>query len=243
MKGKADHIGQQIEEALQMLSTPERAVQMPRYFKTGKGEYGEGDIFYGVSVPDQRSIAKEFYKEISLQDLSEVLKSEVHEMRLTAIFILVAKYEKAKNNTEKRQLVDFYLDHLEYVNNWDIVDSSAHKILGDYAFHNGEEEILHKLSSDENMWKKRVAVVGSFWFIKNRHYELTQKLVLNNLKHPHDLMHKANGWMLREIGKKDESVMLDFLNKHYKEMPRTSLRYAIERLDEELRQDYLKGNV
>lgn len=243
MKGKADHIGRQIEDALQMLATPERAVQMPRYFKTGKGEYGEGDIFYGVSVPDQRSIAKEFYKEISLQDLSEVLKSEVHEMRLTAIFILVAKYEKAKNNTEKRQLVDFYLDHLEYVNNWDIVDSSAHKILGDYAFYNGEEEILHKLSSDENMWKKRVAVIGSAWFIKNRHYELTQKLVLNNLKHPHDLMHKANGWMLREIGKKDESVMLDFLNKYYKEMPRTSLRYAIERLDEELRQDYLKGNI
>ena len=243
MKGKAEHIGQQIEEALQMLSTPERAIQMPRYFKTGKGEYGEGDIFYGVSVPDQRSVAKEFYREISLEELSEVLKSEVHEMRLTAILILVAKYKKAKSNTEKRQLVDFYLDHLEYVNNWDIVDSSAHKILGAYAFHNGEEEILYKLSSDEDMWKKRVAVVGSFWFIKNRHYELTQKLVLNNLKHPHDLMHKANGWMLREIGKKDESVMLDFLNKYYKEMPRTSLRYAIERLDEELRQDYLKGNI
>lgn len=101
MKGKADHIGQQIEEALQMLSTPERAVQMPRYFKTGKGEYGEGDIFYGVSVPDQRSVAKEFYKEISLEELSEVLKSEVHEMRLTAILILVAKYEKAKSTTEK----------------------------------------------------------------------------------------------------------------------------------------------
>ncbi|PUB35869.1 3-methyladenine DNA glycosylase AlkD [Elizabethkingia sp. YR214] len=243
MKGKADHIGQQIEEALQMLSTRERAVQMPRYFKTGKGEYGEGDIFYGVSVPDQRSVAKEFYKEISLKELSDVLKSEIHEMRLTAIFMLVAKYEKAKNNTEKRQLVDFYLDHLEYVNNWDIVDSSAHKILGAYAFHNGEEEILYKLSFDEDLWKKRVAVIGSYWFIKNKHYELTQKLVLNNLKHPHDLMHKANGWMLREIGKKDESVMLDFLNKYYKEMPRTSLRYAIERLDEELRQDYLKGNI
>ena len=243
MKGKAYHIGQQIEEALQMLSTPERAVQMPRYFKTGKGEYGEGDIFYGVSVPDQRSVAKEFYKEISLEELSVVLKSEVHEMRLTAILILVAKYEKAKSNTEKRKLADFYLNHLEYVNNWDIVDSSAHKILGDYAFHNSEEEILYRLSSDENMWKKRVAVVGSFWFIKNKHYELTQKLILNNLNHPHDLMHKANGWMLREIGKKDESVMLDFLNKHYKDMPRTSLRYAIERLDEDLRQDYLKGNI
>ena len=243
MKGKAYHIGQQIEEALQMLSTPERAVQMPRYFKTGKGEYGEGDIFYGVSVPDQRSVAKEFYKEISLEELSDVLKSEVHEMRLTAILILVAKYEKAKSNTEKRKLADFYLNHLEYVNNWDIVDSSAHKILGDYAFHNSEEEILYRLSSDENMWKKRVAVVGSFWFIKNKHYELTQKLILNNLKHPHDLMHKANGWMVREIGKKDEGVMLDFLNKHYKDMPRTSLRYAIERLDEDLRQDYLKGNI
>lgn len=243
MKGKADHIGQQIEEALQMLSTPERAVQMPRYFKTGKGEYGEGDIFYGVSVPDQRSVAKEFYKEISLEELSKVLKSEVHEMRLTAILILVAKYEKAKSTTEKRKLANFYLDHLKYVNNWDIVDSSAHKILGDYAFHNSEEEILYRLSSDENMWKKRVAVVGSFWFIKNKHYELTQKLILNNLKHPHDLMHKANGWMVREIGKKDESVMLDFLNKHYKDMPRTSLRYAIERLDEDLRQDYLKGNI
>ena len=125
---KADHIGQQIEEALQMLSTPERAVQMPRYFKTGKGEYGEGDIFYGVSVPDQRSVAKEFYKEISLEELSDVLKSEVHEMRLTAILIVVAKYEKAKRHYRKKEkLVDFYLNHLEYVNNWDIVDSSAQK--------------------------------------------------------------------------------------------------------------------
>ncbi|AQX04237.1 DNA alkylation repair protein [Elizabethkingia meningoseptica] len=233
----------QIEEALQMLATPERAEHMPRYFKTGKGEYGEGDVFYGVSVPDQRSVAKEYYKEISLEDLSQVLKSEIHEMRLTAVLILVYKYEKSKNTAEKKELVDFYLQHLDYVNNWDIVDSSAYKILGAYIYHNGDEKILYELSSDENMWRKRVAVVGTYYFIKKKSFELTQQLVLKNIKHPHDLMHKANGWMLREIGKIDEDTLLTFLNQYYKEMPRTSLRYAIEKLDEGLRQDYLRGNI
>ncbi|WP_407484418.1 DNA alkylation repair protein [Elizabethkingia meningoseptica] len=233
----------QIEEALQMLATAERAEHMPRYFKTGKGEYGEGDVFYGVSVPDQRSVAKEYYKEISLEDLSQVLKSEIHEMRLTAVLILVYKYEKSKNTAEKKELVDFYLQHLDYVNNWDIVDSSAYKILGAYIYHYGDEKIFQELSSDENMWRKRVAVVGTYYFIKKKSFELTQQLVLKNMKHPHDLMHKANGWMLREIGKIDEETLLTFLNQYYKEMPRTSLRYAIEKLDEGMRQDYLRGNI
>lgn len=236
-------IVKEIKEALAVLSIPEKAEFFPRFFKTGKGEYGEGDLFLGVKVPDQRSVAKEYYPKISMAELSELISSAHHEHRLTAIFILVSKFEKTKDQTIKDELVAFYLNHLPYVNNWDLVDSSCYKILGRYAFENKKDSLLRDLSESEEMWHKRVAVVGTMHYIKKGAFDLTKELVTRNLKHTHDLMHKANGWLLREMGNKNEGELISYLNQYYKEMPRTCLRYAIEKLDEDLRQDYLKGRI
>lgn len=239
MKG----IIKEIQEALAVLSIPEKAEFFPKFFKTGKGEYGEGDLFLGVKVPDQRSVAKEYYSKISLQDLSVLLSSKYHEHRLTALFMLISKFEKTKDKIVKEEIVQFYLDHLPHVNNWDLVDSSCYKILGRYAFENGKEELLRNLSDSEEMWHKRIAVVGTMHYVKKGSFELTKEFVTKNLKHTHDLMHKANGWLLREMGQRNEIELISFLNKHYQKMPRTCLRYAIEKLDEEVRQDYLKGRI
>jgi len=233
----------EIKEALAVLSIPEKAEFFPRFFKTGKGEYGEGDLFLGVKVPDQRSVAKEYYDKISLEELSILLSSEYHEHRLTALFMLITKFEKIKDIRIKEEIVTFYLNHLPHVNNWDLVDSSCYKILGRYAFENQKEILLRNLSDSDEMWHKRIAVVGTMYYVKKGSYELTKEFVTKNLKHPHDLMHKANGWLLREMGNKSEQELISYLNQYYKEMPRTCLRYAIEKLDEDLRQDYLKGRV
>lgn len=233
----------QILEALQFLSNPEKKEFLPYFFKTGKGEYAEGDKFIGVVVPDSRKIVKEYWQKAELSDVQEILKSEFHEMRLVALLILVNKFEKSKDVKEKKKLVDFYLKNTKYINNWDLVDLSCYKLLGRYCFENQQDEILRKLSNSENMWEKRIAVVGTMYYVKRNKFDLTKELALNNLHHSHDLMHKANGWLLREIGGKNEEVLLDFLKIHYKNMPRTSLRYAIEKLDEDLRQDFLKGRI
>lgn len=236
-------IVKEIQEALAVLSIPEKAEFFPRFFKTGKGEYGEGDLFLGVKVPDQRTVAKEYYSKISLKELSEVLSSVYHEHRLTALFMLISKFEKAKDIVVKDEIVEFYLKHLQYVNNWDLVDSSCYKILGRYAYENEKEILLRDLSKADEMWYKRIAVVGTMHYIKKGSFDLTKEFVTRNLKHSHDLMHKANGWLLREMGNKNEQELIGYLNEFYKEMPRTCLRYAIEKLDEDLRQDYLKGRI
>ncbi len=233
----------EIKTALQELSIREKAEILKRFFKTGKGEYGEGDIFIGVTVPDQRTVAKEFYNKISLEELIELLSSKIHEHRLTALLLLVYKFEKTKDQSLRKKIVDFYLKHTKYINNWDLVDTSCYKVLGRYCFENQDSNLLEKLSDSENMWEKRMAIVGTMHHIKKGQFELTKTFVLKNLKHPHDLMHKANGWLLREMGNKNETELLDFLDLHYKEMPRTCLRYAIEKLDENLRQNYLKGHI
>ena len=234
----------QILEALQFLSSPEKKEFLPYFFKTGKGEYAEGDQFIGVVVPDSRKLVKEYWQKAELSDAQEILKSEFHEMRLVALLILVNKFEKSKDKTEQKKLVDFYLKNTKYINNWDLVDLSCYKLLGRYCFENQKDDILRELSNSDNMWEKRIAIVATMHHIKKgKSFDLTQELVLNNLNHPHDLMHKANGWLLREIGNKDEEVLLDFLKIHYQNMPRTTLRYAIEKLDEDLRQDFLKGRI
>ncbi len=235
------NITNQITKALQFLAIPEKAEFLPKFFKTGKGEYGEGDKFLGVIVPDQRKIAKEFYSKISLEELSELLSSEIHEHRLTALLILIHKFEKSKDRKEQKKIVDFYLKNTKYINNWDLVDSSCYKIIGRYCFENQDSNILEKFADSENMWEKRMAIVGTMFYLKKGKFDLTKEFALKNLHHSHDLMHKANGWLLREMGKKNEDELLDFLKIHYKTMPRTTLRYAIEKLDEELRQDFLKG--
>ena len=234
----------QILEALQFLSTPEKRDFLPYFFKTGKGQYAEGDQFIGVVVPDSRKLVKEYWQKATLDDVQEILKSEFHEMRLVALLILVTKFEKTKDEKEKKTLVDFYLKNTKYINNWDLVDLSCYKLLGRYCFENQKDDILRELSNSDNMWEKRIAIVATMHHIKKgKSFDLTQELVLNNLNHPHDLMHKANGWLLREIGNKDEEDLLDFLKIYYQNMPRTSLRYAIEKLDEDLRQDFLKGRI
>ena len=234
----------QILEALQFLSSPEKKEFLPYFFKTGKGEYAEGDQFIGVVVPDSRKLVKEYWQKAELSDVQEILKSEFHEMRLVALLILVNKFEKSKDKTEQKKLVDFYLKNTKYINNWDLVDLSCYKLLGRYCFENQKDDILRELSNSDNMWEKRIAIVATMHHIKKgKSFDLTQELVLNNLNHPHDLMHKANGWLLREIGNKDEEVLLGFLKIHYQNMPRTTLRYAIEKLDEDLRQDFLKGRI
>lgn len=233
----------EIKTALQELSIPGKAEIMQTFFKTGKGEYGEGDVFIGVTVPDQRSVAKEFYSKISLEELSELLSSKIHEHRLTALLILVHQFEKTKDKIKQKEIIDFYLNRTQHINNWDLVDTSCYKILGRYCFENQDSKLLDKLSESENMWEMRMAIVGTMHHIKKGQFELTKNFALKNLKHPHDLMHRANGWLLREMGKMNEKELLDFLNLYYKEMPRTCLRYAIEKFDEELRQDYLKGRI
>ncbi|CAA7386440.1 DNA alkylation repair protein [Chryseobacterium fistulae] len=233
----------EIKEALVVLSIPEKAEFFPKFFKTGKGEYGEGDLFLGVKVPDQRIVAKEYYSKIDLKELGQLISSKYHEHRLTALFILIYKFEKTKAAKEKEEFVIFYLNNLPYVNNWDLVDSSCYKILGRYAFENRQDELLRNLSNSEEMWYKRIAVVGTMYYVKKGNFELTKEFVTYNLKHTHDLMHKANGWLLREVGQKDENELINYLNKYYKDMPRTCLRYAIEKLDEDIRQNYLKGRI
>ena len=233
----------ELKTALAELAIPEKAAFLPKFFKTGKGEYGEGDLFLGVKVPDQRAVAKEFYTKISLDEIAELLFSKYHEHRLTALFMLISKFEKTKDNSVKDEIVQFYLNNLEGINNWDLADTSCYKILGRYAFENQKDDLLINLSESEDMWHKRIAVVGTMHYVKKGNFELTKKLVLRNLFHSHDLMHKANGWLLREMGNKNETELIQFLNTHYRKMPRTSLRYAIEKLDENLRQDYLKGKI
>lgn len=233
----------QILEALQFLSSPEKKAFFPKFFKTGKGEYGEGDLFLGVKVPDQRAVAKDFYAKISLEELSELLSSPYHEHRLTALLMLISKFEKTKDQAVKDEVIEFYLNHLQHINNWDLVDTSCYKILGRYAFENQKENLLKDLAASDKMWYKRIAVVGTMYYIKKGSFDLTKEFVTQNLYHPHDLMHKANGWLLREMGNKNEAELISYLNQYYKEMPRTCLRYAIEKLDEDLRQDYLKGRI
>lgn len=236
-------VSTEIKQALEILAIPEKAEFLPKFFKTGIGEYGEGDIFLDVIVPDQRKVAKEYYNKISLNELSEFLSSKYHEHRLTALLMLILKFEKSKEKSQQKEIVEFYLNHLDFINNWDLVDTSCYKILGRYCFENQQEKLLIDLSNSDKMWEKRIAIVGTMHYIKKGNFELTKEFVKRNLGHPHDLMHKANGWLLREMGNRSERELLDFLILHYREMPRTCLRYAIEKLDESLRQDYLKGRI
>lgn len=233
----------EIKSALQDLSVPEKRAFLPKFFKAGKGEYAEGDQFIGVTVPDQRKVAKEFFAKISLKELEELLSSKIHEHRHCALLMLVSKFEKSKDLKEKEEIVHFYLKNKKYINNWDLVDSSCYKILGRYCFENKEEVILIQLAEEENLWSKRIAVVSTMFHVKKNSFDLMKKLVIINLNHEHDLMHKANGWLLREMGNKERQELLDFLEVHYQKMPRTTLRYAIEKFDEKLRQDYLKSKI
>jgi len=221
--------------ALKKKSGKKRAEASAWFFKTGKGEYGEGDIFWGLTVPEQRTIAKQ-YSDASLTTIDKLMKSKVHEQRLTGLLILLQQYQK---NPDKK-LVNFYLDRTKWVNNWDLVDLTAHKILGHHLI-DKKRNILYKLAKSKVLWERRIAIISCFAFINQNDFRDAIKLAELLLHDDHDLMHKAVGWVLREIGKKDLAVEEKFLKKHYKTMPRTMLRYAIERFEEKKRQRYLKG--
>ena len=212
------------------------------FFKTKKGEYGYGDKFIGITVPLQRKIAKKFYRDIPMNDVVSLVNNEIHEYRLTALLVMVYKYENSSDEDEKTGIVRAYLDNLSKVNNWDLVDSSAPKLLGPYLL-NREKTLLYKFAESNDLWKQRIAVMTTFHFIKKGQYKDTLKLAEILLNQKHDLIHKAVGWMLREIGEMDYQVEYEFLRKQYKNMPRTMLRYAIEKFKEDVRQDFLKGEI
>jgi len=225
---------------LEKQSNPEQAKILMRFFKTGIGEYGEGDEFLGIKVPVSRKIAKQF-KELSLSEIQELLDSKVHEERLIGLFILVEQYRKA--DAEKMQAIyEFYLKNAKRVNNWDLVDLSAEKIMGAYLM-DKDKRILFKLAKSKNLWERRIAIMSTFYFIKNGFYDTTFAISDMLLKDEHDLIHKAVGWMLREIGNRNLAEEEKFLKKNYKTMPRTMLRYAIEKFPEKKRQVYLKERV
>lgn len=221
---------------------PEKAEFLPVFFKAFPGGYGEGDQFIGVMVPEQRKVAKKYFTKVSLQEVEELLQEPIHEYRLTALFILVYKFERLKSEAEKKEVVDLYLNNLSFVNNWDLVDSSADKILGPYLW-DKEKTMLYHFAKSGDLWKQRVAIITTYHFIKQNHFTDTLELAKILLCHEHDLIHKAVGWMLREIGKRDFAVEYNFLAEHYQEMPRTMLRYAIEKFEPELRQKFLNGLI
>lgn len=227
-----------IQIHLEKVSTLEKREFFPRFFKTGKGEYGEGDKFIGVMVPDIRKIAKE-NKTLASIELTLLLNSEYHECRMCALFILIEKFKKADKET-KKQFVDFYLAHSHRINNWDLVDLSSKDILGEYLVEKTDREILYKLANSKLLWDQRIAVIATYAFIKRNDFTDIINLSEKLLSHKHDLMHKAIGWMLREVGKRDKTVLIKFLDTHYKEMPRTMLRYSLERLTAEEKAYYMK---
>lgn len=225
-----------LKKELKSLANPEQAKILQGFFKTGKGQYGEGDIFLGIKVPVQRMVVKK-YKDLSLADTEKLVSSKVHEERLIAILILVHKYEEGGENI-KKEIFDFYLQNTKNINNWDLVDLSAPKIVGNYLL-NKSRKILYKLVKSKSLWERRIAIVSTFAFIRNNEFEDTLKISELLLSDNHDLIHKAVGWMLREVGKRDEELLKKFLDKNYKKIPRTTLRYAIERFEESERKKYL----
>ena len=216
---------------------PGRAEHLQRFFRTGPGEYGEGDRFLGLRVPEVRAIARR-HRELSLADLADVLASPWHEHRQAALFVLADRYRRAAP-AKREAIAAFYLDHLDAVNSWDLVDGSAPHILGAYLL-DRDRAVLYELAGSGHLWRQRVAVLATFAFIRADEFQDTLRLAELLRDHPHDLIHKAVGWMLREVGKRDLAAEERFLDRHAAHMPRTMLRYAIEKFDPERRRSYLQ---
>ena len=226
---------------LSELGDPDVAARSQRFFKTGPGEYGEGDRFLGIRVPVIRKVVREV-RHIELGDALELLRSPLHEARLLALLILVDRYSRAGTPAERRAIYRAYLDHTEFINNWDLVDASAEHIVGAYLFERNRKPI-YRLAGSISLWERRIAVLATFHFIKREQYDDTLAVAGLLLDDPEDLIHKAVGWMLREVGNRDRPAENRFLRKHYRRMPRTMLRYAIEKFPEKSRRAYLRGEV
>lgn len=234
-----------LKNDLKKLADPKRAESSAWFFKTAPGQYGHGDVFLGVTVPNQRKIAKKYYG-LELEQVEQLMLSKEHEYRLVAVIILVEQFKKASDTT-KKQIYDFYLSHTQYINNWDIVDTSAGYIVGEYLWRKKDAlKILTKLAKSNSLWERRIAIISTLAFIMHGESELTLEIAQILINDDHDLIQKAVGWMLREVGKRvsleDEEQFLR-RNNQYQTMPRTMLRYAIERFDEPKRQAYLAGTA
>lgn len=229
----------ELEKELRAKANPKKAKILQGFFKTGKGEYGEGDIFIGLVVPETRKIAKK-YSTLSLVEVKKLLNSEIHEERLAALFILIEQFGKAEEK-ERQKIFKFYLGQTKNINNWDLVDLSADKIVGSHLYKKSKK-VLHQLARSKNLWERRIAVLATFHFIKQGQAAETLKIAEILLNDKHDLIQKAVGWMLREVGKRcGEKTEEDFLKKHCRQMPRTMLRYALERFPENKRKKYLQA--
>jgi len=223
-----------LKKELKVKASPKKAKILQRFFKTGPGEYGYGDVFLGVVVPETRKVAKK-YSTLKVADAVKLLHSKIHEERLAALLIMVDKFQ---TGNEQEIIYKTYLKNTKYINNWDLVDLSAEKIVGDYLF-DKPKDILYKLAKSKSVWERRIAIIATFNFIKNNKFEETFKISKILLNDEYDLIHKAVGWMLREVGKRDIKAEKDFLDKYSKKMARTTLRYAIERFPGKKRKRYL----
>ena len=231
---------QEITKRLLALGDKERAAVSQRFFKTGPGQYGEGDIFIGIKVPVLRKLAKE-YLDLSLIDIQTILRSKYHEQRLLSLLVMVGRFAKGDQN-ERKRIYQLYLKNTGFINNWDLVDTSAHYIVGPHLFDKNRTP-LYELAQSGSLWERRIAIISTYYYIKNDDFTDTLKIARILLYDSEDLIHKAVGWMLREIGKRHLPSEETFLKSHYRKMPRTMLRCAIEKFPEPKRKRYLKGNI
>lgn len=223
---------------LNKYASKKKAESSAWFFKTGEGHYGYGDVFIGVTVPEQRVVAKKF-ADLPLKEISKLLKSKIHEHRLTALIILVNQYKKAENNKNRKEIFDFYLAHSKYINNWDLVDTSAKQIVGAYL-KDKNRKILYKLVKSKNLWERRISIIATHYFLATHDFADILKISTLLLSDTHDLIHKAVGWTLREVGKRNRATLVSYLDKHKATLPRTALRYAIEHMSEIERKKYLQ---
>lgn len=244
-------LGNNILKDLKKVSSRERATGLQRFFKTGKGEYGQGDLFIGIRTPEIRKISKRYLEYLNLEDLDFFLHDKIHEYRLFAVITLIYMYEKTEQikdtlqqEKQREKIFNYYLENRSWINNWDLVDVSAPKIVGEFLKDKEKgkrkgRDILYNLVKSDNLWDQRIAIVSTYTFIKDGDFKEILEFSKLLINHEHDLIHKALGWMLREVGKKDETVLKTFLDNYANKMPRTMLRYSIERLDEKERRKYL----
>ena len=225
-----------IEKELRALANPVKALDLARFFKTGQNQYGAGDVFLGIMVPQQRAVAKN-NMDATLAEIQTLLNSKIHEFRLTALLVLILQYAGA-DYRPRRNYVDFYLKNTNNINNWDLVDLSAPKILGDYLL-SRNRKLLLKLAHSGNLWERRIAIISTLAFIRQNQFGDTIKIATILLNDSHDLIHKAVGWMLREVGKRNLETELEFLEEYSARLPRTMLRYAIEKFSESKRKKFL----
>ena len=232
-------LAKKILNELKILATKERKRTNEWFFKTEKGSYGYGDIFIGVTVPDIRQISKKFSSIISLSETKKLIQSPIHEVRLCALIILVNQYK----NDNPDEIFDFYIQNISFINNWDLVDTSAPHITGDYFYRNKKKRgMMFEFSESESLWIRRISIISTFYFIRKNEFSETLEIAKTLINDEQDLIHKAVGWMLREVYKRDKELVKTFLRSNYDQLPRVMLRYAIEKMEKVERIQYLKGS-